>query len=173
MPEPMQARFYFAERDYVRAVALHWRLPWRFWIAVALLLLTLAFLWPHMIVMMRTNVVMPMAVGAVAGFCIIVLAIRLFASPLILRRNYRQYKKIQQEQTVTLLDDGVRFATDSGSTLLTWGDILKWRYNADYVLIYPMPRIFHIVPATVAAEGFDIERLKAALTQHVGAAKKP
>jgi len=39
------------------------------------------------------------------------------------------------------------------------------------VLIYTMPRLFHIVPATATAQGFDIERLKAELTRHVGPAK--
>ena len=156
----MQARFHITERDYVRTGALHARLTWRGRVALVVAGLLLAA-W----VMCEPAYVWPILAGVAY-----VLVLILVVVPWIRRRHYRKYKLLHQEMTVTLLDEGVRFDLPNGCAMLTWDLILKWRYDADYVLIYPMPRIYHLVPATVAEQGFDMERLKAALTQHVGPA---
>ena len=161
----MQARFYITERDYVRAGAVFARPTRRFWGALALFVvlgLGLAVWGPHHL---RAAVV-----GGVAGGLIGGAVVRFGVQPWLLRRHYRQYKAIQQEQVVTLRDDGVHFTSADGEARLGWDRILKWRHSPDYVLIYPMPRLYYLVPSTVAAQGFDLERLKDALARHVGPA---
>src|SRR5690606_25143640 len=156
-------RFHVSERDYVRAGILYARTSGRVRAVLALglaVLLALAVWGP--------DGLRSLAIGGALGGVLGVGAIRL-VNPWLLRRHYRQYKGIQQEQTVALLDEGVRFTSADGQGRLPWDKILKWRCNGDYVLVYPMPRLYYLVPvAAVAAQGFDVDRLKAALARHVG-----
>jgi hypothetical protein len=96
---------------------------------------------------------------------------RWFIGPPRLCREYRRYKAMHDEYVVTLLSDRVCITSPSGEFQLVLSKILKWRCNANYVLIYIMPRMFFIVPVRIAEQGFDIDRLKTTLTQHVGPAE--
>jgi len=174
MPEapPMSARFRIAESDYVRAGAFDTRAKVRvrsrfFLFAVLVVVALIALLTAASIAWGQKNVV---------TVCGVVLAVWLvtmfFIRPWRRRREYRQYKAIHDEWVVTLLDDGIRFAWPDGEGLLPWSKIFKWRCNAGYVLIYTMPSLFCGIPtAGMAEQGFDMERLKAALAQHVGPAE--
>jgi hypothetical protein len=162
MPEPMQAHYHLTERDYVRAAFLHVKPTPRRWVIITLCFLALT-LWPGVLLGDWET-----AAWLLSGGAIIVLVRYFVVAPLQLRRDYQRHKTLRRETTVTLLDEAIRFESTIGNSLLTWDVILKWRHNADYVLIYIGPRQYLAVPGTVAAEGFDIERLKAELTRHVG-----
>jgi hypothetical protein len=43
-----------------------------------------------------------------------------------------------------------------------------WRQNNQFILVYRMPILFHIVPKSIAREGFDIPLLVQRLAEHVG-----
>jgi hypothetical protein len=161
----MQARYHITERDYVRATTLHARPAPFQWAVVA----TAMIGWILIMGVMSHD--WTSVYGDFAGLAVVLLVFRFIIFPLSLRRNYRQNKMLHHEITVALLDEGVQFTAPDGSALLLWKNIFKWRCNDDYVLIYQMPRLFHLVPGSVAAQGFDMARLKAALTQNVGAAK--
>ena len=47
----------------------------------------------------------------------------------------------------------------------------RWRQDERYILVYLMPRLFHVVPRRVAEQGFDVAALEAALARHVGPAR--
>jgi len=167
MPEvpPMSARFRITERDYLRAGAFAAQPTRR--MRAALLLLGVLIVGVLGFGAGNWGEVIGLAgVGAVAW-----LVTAWLFQPWMLRRHYRRYQAIHDEQTVTLLDDGVRFVSAISESRLAWSKILKWRCNADYVLIYLMPRLFHMIPTRIAEQGFDMERLKAALAQHVGPAE--
>jgi len=164
MSEPMQARFYVTERDYVRAYTLYMGYTHVLYPLIGVILGVCGA------ALGTKNEIIQVALWAVIAVGLVVVVHQFLFFPQMLRRDYRVYKLAHQEQTVTLLDDGVRFDAPSGSTMLAWNVIHKWRCSADYVLIYPMPSMYYIVPCTVAADGFDVERLKAELTRHVGAA---
>jgi hypothetical protein len=51
---------------------------------------------------------------------------------------------------------------------IVWQNVLKWRHDDRFVLLYPMPRLFHVVPKSVAARGFDLKGLLERLNRHVG-----
>lgn len=106
--------------------------------------------------------------GALIGGMIVLVIGRFFASPLLARRHYRKYKAIQQDLAVELAENGIRFFAPTGEVIVTWDQIYKWRQNATFVLIYPMPRLFHIIPCSVVAQGFDLQALTDALVAHVG-----
>ena len=108
------------------------------------------------------------AIGGVIGGLSVALVIRYVVSPIMSRRNYRKYKAIQEELAVELLEDGVRFTSPSAEGNITWDKVHKWRQNEKFVLIYPMPQIFHMVPTSVATQGFDLQALLDSLQQNVG-----
>jgi hypothetical protein len=108
------------------------------------------------------------AIGGLIGGLSVTLIGRYIASPMLARRHYQKYKAIHDEFGVELVDDGVRFTSPSADGKITWDKIHKWRQNDEFVLIYPMPRIFHIIPKSVAAQGFDLQALTKGLLQHVG-----
>ena len=175
---PMSARYLISERDYVCAGALAGRPSWRN-LAASLLLIVVSVVLSVGVAgidgghwhWLGATWVIAGVVGAVAGIAVIELVVLWLVLPWMLRRHYRRYKAIHDEMVASLLDEGVRFTSPNGEARLSWDKILKWRCNTEYVLIYPAPRLIHIIPATVTTQGFNVERLKAALTQHVGPAE--
>jgi hypothetical protein len=108
------------------------------------------------------------AIGGLIGGLLVTVVGRYIASPLLARRHYRKYKAIQDEFGVELVEQGVRFTTTNAEGTILWDKIHKWRQNDEFVLIYPMPRLFHIIPKSVATQGLDLQELTNALLQHVG-----
>lgn len=111
------------------------------------------------------------ATGGLIGGLLVALVGRYVVSPILARKHYRKYKAIHDEFAVELVEDGVRFTSPDSDGKITWAKVLKWRQNEKYLLIYPMPRLFHIVPKSVAAQGFDLQALANELVRHVGKAK--
>ena len=151
------------EEDYVNAMRLFARFSSRQVIALsgcAVFLIAFA--------VFGSGFVQAAAIGALIGGLVATVIGRYVVAPILARRHYRKYKAIHDEFTVELLDDGVRFTSPSGNAKITWDKMLKWRENDHYILIYLMPRIYHLVPKAVASRGFDLDRLTSGLLQHVG-----
>jgi hypothetical protein len=91
-------------------------------------------------------------------------------TPILSRRHYRQYKAMHEEFTVELLDEGLRFTSVNSDIRIPWANIIKWRHNETCILIYQMPRLYGVVPKSVAARGFDVALLISRLTEQVGKA---
>jgi hypothetical protein len=104
----------------------------------------------------------------IAVFAILYTASLLFQTPRRARRHYRQYKDIQEPITLELTDAGTKFSTPDGEAILPWSKVFQWRQNDRFILIYRMPILFHIVPKSIAREGFDIPLLVRRLAEHVG-----
>ena len=157
----MIATFRISEDDYAGALKLFARLTrlrLALWVAIPVLLLLGTFiggrdLWPAVL-------------GGLIGLVIVVVATRLLA-PVMARRHYRKYKAMQAEFRAELLDTGLRLASPHGDGTVVWENMLKWRQNDRFVLIYLMPRLFHILPKSVAAQGFDLPALIERLNRHV------
>jgi YcxB-like protein len=56
-------------------------------------------------------------------------------------------KDIQELITVEFDEDGLRFSAIDGHSKLPWPKIFKWRQNDQFILVYKVPHIFHIVPS--------------------------
>ncbi|MEJ2466762.1 MAG: YcxB family protein [Candidatus Thiodiazotropha sp.] len=159
----MKATYRISEQDYADAMKLFAKLTPRLTItysAAALAMVVLAVFGPP--------ILSGGAIGGLVGGLSVALVGRYIVSPILARRHYRKYKAIQEEFTVELVDVGVRFTSTNADGKITWDKIHKWRENEDFVLIYPMPRIFHMIPKSVAAQGFDLQALIDGLQQHVG-----
>lgn len=159
----MKAEFRITEQDYVAAMKLYSRLTPR----LRLLYLGIAVVL-GMLGTSGTPLVQSAAIGGLVGGIIAVVLGRYVLVPLLARKHYRKYKAIQELFSVELLEDGVRFTSANASGTLKWDQVLKWRQNGNYLLIYLMPRLYHIIPKSIETEGFDISELIRQLTAHVG-----
>jgi len=167
----MKAQYRITEDDYAKAARFH---AWRGLIArpsarqlvnaimaiIIVILLSLA-VWTHP------------GVAVVAAIVPVVLAI-LSAITLYFgvsnnaSRNYRQYKAIQEPLTVELSDDGLRFSAADGESIVPWRMNFQWRQNNQFVLVYKMPTLFHLVPKSLVQPGFDVRLLVQRLAERVG-----
>jgi len=165
----MIARYRITEQDYVRAMRLFSK-PGRRSLLVqtalgACLGLALLFVVPRMSIATFLGL---LAAGIGVGAAMF-WGVRRVLVPATARRHYRRYKAMADEFTFELLDEGVRFTSPHGVGTLVWSHMLKWRQNDDYVLIHPMPNLFHIVPKSIAGQGFDVVALTERLRERVGA----
>ena len=160
------ARYHLSEQDFVRAGAVHARPAARVWLSLGVVLvlcLALAIWGPT-----RAWRFGGMSGVVGGGVCLL---LQFVVSPWLARRQYRRYPAARGEQTVTLTDEGVRLEGQGGVSDLRWDLVYQWRSNGEFVLIYPAPRLYHLVPCRVAGQGFDVAALEAALTRHVGPAR--
>ncbi|MGB0127532.1 MAG: YcxB family protein [Rhodocyclaceae bacterium] len=159
----MEAMFRISEQDYMNAMRLFGKLTPRL-VAVfsvaALALVAVAIFGPPVL---RAG-----ATGGLTGGLLVAVIGRNIVSPMLARRHYRKYKAMHDEFVVELVADGVRFATPTADGRITWDKVYKWRQNDGFVLIYPMPRLCHIVPKSIESQGFDLRALTNRLQQHVG-----
>ncbi|MBO0754449.1 MAG: YcxB family protein [Bradyrhizobiaceae bacterium] len=97
-----------------------------------------------------------------------VLALRAFLWPWIGRRTYSRYPLAQLSGKIELRPEGLRYQSPRGDVTIVWRDLIKWRANSKTTLLYTAPGLFVHVPARLAALGFPVDDLKAALTREVG-----
>ncbi|CAA2105583.1 hypothetical protein VVAX_03327 [Variovorax paradoxus] len=163
MKAPMTATFRISEDDYLAAMKLYARLtPLRLVLvaAIGVLLALAAAFGPPLV---QTG-----SVGGLVGGGSVLLGTRFIVLPLMARRHYRKYKAIQEEFNAEVLDHGLRLTLPNTDHTIVWQNVLKWRHDERFVLLYPMPRLFHIVPKALAAQGFDLKGLLERLNRHVG-----
>ncbi|WP_339090914.1 YcxB family protein [Variovorax paradoxus] len=159
----MTATFRISEDDYLAAMKLYARLtPLRLVLvaAIGVLLALAAAFGPPLV---QTG-----SVGGLVGGGSVLLGTRFIVLPLMARRHYRKYKAIQEEFNAEVLDHGLRLTLPNTDHTIVWQNVLKWRHDERFVLLYPMPRLFHIVPKALAAQGFDLKGLLERLNRHVG-----
>lgn len=158
----MYTRFRISEADYLAAMRLHHRmrsLHRPLFIGSSVLLVLFAVFGPAQ------------ARPALYGLFGVVAALLLLSRLLvwwIARRHYRNYKAMQDEFGIALAEDGIRFQSLHAEGTVVWDQIHQWREDARFILVYPMPQLFHIVPKSLAQQGFDIQALAAQLRQRMG-----
>lgn len=159
----MQVGYRISEDDYVNASKLFAkvtpRLAWIYTVAVICLVAAAVF---------GGRNLQAVAIGGLIGGVSVTLVCRWILAPIMARRHYRKYKAIQDDFSLELLDDGILFKSTSGEGTVSWDNILKWRHNDSYILIYPMPRLYHIIPKSVAGDGFNVDQLIESLRVNVG-----
>lgn len=163
--ETMKATFRVSEADYMKAMSFAVQ-PTRRQVGA---LLTAA------VVLLVLTVFGPPAVreyasGGLACGLLLIVWVYYILTPILSRRHYRQYKAMHEEFTVELLDEGLRFTSVNSDIRIPWANIIKWRHNETCILIYQMPRLYGVVPKSVAARGFDVALLISRLTEQVGKA---
>jgi hypothetical protein len=180
----MKTTYKISEDDFINV--LNWiaevKLAWRtrlartmrpllwalIWVMSALILIMLALTWAGVAQFGRlilTSVIGELWIGLATW--INSLPNIYFATELA-RWTYRRTKAIRAEFSIELLNGGIRLGTPTAETILVWERIWKWQQNENYILIYSSPRMFQILPKSIAASGFDVPLLIQQLTEYVG-----
>jgi YcxB-like protein len=159
----VKATFRISEEDYVDAMDLFAKLTLRMAVIFPISALGLV-----LVALFGSPIFRSGAIGGLVGGLAVTLIARYIVSPRLARRHYRNYKAIQEEFSLELLEDGIRYVSPNAEGKTIWSQVHKWRQNDKYVLIYLMPRLFQIVPKSIAAQGFDCQALTNRLLQHVG-----
>ena len=155
----MEAKYRISEKDYVNANKLSGKVTFKAALFYVVGLLLLAFL------IVSGS---PAIAGGAIGALIAALIVRYIITPIVAKNNYRKYKAIQDEFKVQLLEDSVKFIFSNGEGKVGWDSILKWRQNDEFILIYPMPSVYYIIPKYIASSGFNVDELINRLERHVG-----
>lgn len=159
----MRSSYQISEADYVAAARLFAKLTSKqltIYLAIVIALVLLAiFITPGLRVVVFSGLIGGGIAALIAHYII---------SPILARKHYRKYKAMHEPFTIELLEDGVHFASPHGGGKALWQQVHQWRHNDRFILIYPMPRLYYIVPKSLATQGFDVNALTQALTQYVG-----
>jgi hypothetical protein len=161
----MIARFRISEKDYVSALKLYGKLTPKMMVIYLLVAGALA-----LVAIFGASLLRSGAIGSLIGGGIVVIFGRYVITPILARRHYRKYKAIHGEFAISLSNDGVRIESSNAKGFLLWSEILKWRENDEFLLLYLMPRLYQIVPKSLSQEGFDIDLLVKGLNKNVGKA---
>jgi hypothetical protein len=157
----MIARFRISEDDYAAAMKLFVRLARTRRVLLIAIVAVLA-----LGALLGGRTLWPVVLVGFVGVGIIVMPIAL--APTVARRHYRQYKGMQEAFGAELLDHGLRIESLHGEGTIVWENILQWRQNDRFVLVYVMPRLFHVLPKSVVEQGFDMPALIERLGRQVG-----
>ena len=159
----MKAEYKISEQDYVNAVCLNVRFTLRDYIVysvIALFYLGLVYFDPQIFWGWLT--------WMLGGAFVFLFSLRFIIVPFVARKHYRKYNTLFEPVSVKVDDEGVTFSTEQSHVVIEWEKVHKWREDDDYVLIYLMPRFFHIVPKSIDKDGFDLQKLLGLLQRKVG-----
>ncbi len=162
----MTARYTISEDDYVHAMRLHAQLTPLRLLGLAVTLLVMVAL-----AVFAPRNLQPVFWGAFIGAALMIILGRWVLLPWHARRAYRKYKAIQDEFSLDFVPEGMQVASEDASGLVPWSKMHKWREDDQFVLVYLMPRLFHIVPKALAAQGLDVQAFRSELAEKVGPAK--
>lgn len=162
----MEVTYRISEQDYVSVTKLSAKLTPRIVLVYVVTTVVLVLL-----VIYGSQILRGGAIGGLIAGLVVGLVTRYMVLPILARRHYRKYKAIHQEFALELVDDGIRFSSANGDGKVLWFQVDKWRQNDEFILIYLMPRLFHIVPKSIADQGFDLQALIEKLLHHVGPPK--
>lgn len=159
----MKAHYKISQEDYVNAGNLYGKLTKNQSIICALIAAACVAA-----IFFGPNYIKGAVIGGLVAGLLVFVILKYLINPFYGRRHYQQYKAIQDEFTIEAIEDGIFMQSPSGSGKVVWGSVHKWRHNDTYILIYPMPRLYYIVPKSLRNDGFDIDLLVQQLTLHVG-----
>ncbi len=83
-------------------------------------------------------------------------------------RSHTRYPLAHLPHRFSLGQDSLSFQSARGESALQWKDFIRWRADRLTILLYQSPHVFIILPTRLAALGFPINDLKAALTRELG-----
>lgn len=159
------ATYRITETDYLAAARLSAR-PSRKLIAVYVLLAGFVVATSYL---MRGGFSWEPFAGVALAAAAVVLG-HILLVPLFARRAFRKYTAIQDNFEVAIVEEGLVFISSRGNGKVLWKDMIKWRENDSYILVYIAPQLFHILPKSLVSSGFDLGGLVERLSSRVGPA---
>ena len=163
--EASSASYTISQKDFIAASRLHETPPLR------LVLILVAVLIGLVVVYITDYYGFgQLALGTLAGLILAYVVLQLFASPYKAKRFYQRFDVLHAPLRIKLLPTGLELHTSGGIKNLAWKGITDWKQNQQFLLIYPNPNVFYIIPKAIYAEGFDGRALEQALSLYVGKA---
>ena len=107
------------------------------------------------------------AIGAVVGGIIGHVLVRHLYAPFRAKRQFRSYQAAQETVHLNLATEALNFKSAIGEATIEWERITKWRENAELILIYQTPEVYHIIPKRI---GSIASNLTKTLSSQVGKA---
>lgn len=159
----METTYIISEHDYVRAMKLFSKITPKLAAIFGASVLVLGIL-----AVFGPPIIKGGAIGGLIGGGVVFILGRFIVNPILARRHYRKYKAIQEPINIKLKEDGIELSNSDGGGLVRWEKIFKWRQNEEYLLIYPMPRMYHIIPKSISKTGFELPALIQALQEKIG-----
>jgi hypothetical protein len=104
--------------------------------------------------------------GGIIGYFLTVYII----SPWKAKQQYRNYKLLHQDLSIAFTDTGYIMKAPNGENTVKWSDLLRWRENKEYILIYFAPKLFHLIPKRLSDKGLDINKIEHDLHSQLGSA---
>lgn len=163
--ESIKARYTLSERDFLAASRLNETLPFRLLMLFAAILIGLLAVY-----LSDYYGFGQLALGALIGLIASYLFLYFVGSPYKAKKFYRGFKALHDNFTVELLPTGLEISSSYGSNQLLWKDIKDWKQNKDFLLVYPKPDVFYVLPKKISEQGFDGKALVQALEMYVGKA---
>ena len=91
-------------------------------------------------------------------------------TPWSAKRTYRNYTALSQPSKVEISDNGIFFESPTGSNLVPWSHFVKWRKNTELILIFPTPRLFHLLPRHFFEDDAVFESVAKKIEENLGVA---
>jgi hypothetical protein len=110
------------------------------------------------------------AIGGIVGGLTFGLLFQFVVVPGIARWQYKRHESVHQKTQIRVGEDGVSLKSNDWEGTLRWNVIHRWRQNDHFILLYPAPGIYYIIPKRLQNEGFEISGLLSRLATHVGKA---
>lgn len=159
----MEATYKLSESEYVRGNKLFTQLSKkskiRYSICIFILILTA--------LLASSPALQGGAVFAIVGGFIGHFAQRFMYAPWATKKQYRNYKAVQNETIIKFDENGLKFQSADGAGTIKWQDIYNWRENNEFILVYQAPYVYHIIPKSLSDQGFNISELVSILTEKV------
>lgn len=156
--------------EWIKANNLHCRPNAKGLTCLAIFILVVTFLLSTFVEMGNIQIFGLTLIGVIA--VIILLEIPLYLLRVyIIKRYYRLSPITHQAYAIHFLENGLLFKSKTGEIIIEWKYIIKWRQNKEFILIYPTPNQYSIIPKRLEANGLDIASLENALLTHVGKEK--
>jgi hypothetical protein len=91
----------------------------------------------------------------------------LFGLRLLVRRSFRQDKRLQQPFEVVVSQDGIDVSSPTSSTKYGWSAFTRYVESKNLFLVYQAPKVFNVFPKRAFAPGEE-EFFRSMLSERLG-----
>jgi hypothetical protein len=112
-----------------------------------------------------SNLTRSLSIAALIGGFVGYMFVKKIYAPYQTRKQYRSYKAIQESTSIELEGSSICFSSSSGQSKLKVDDLIKWRENEEFLLIYPAPCLYHIIPKRI---GVHANKIRMKLVEVIG-----
>lgn len=88
--------------------------------------------------------------------------------PMQVKRYNENHETTNKHINIELMDTGFMFSNNNDNIIIKLENLVKWREDNDYILVYVDPRQFHAIPKRISELGFDIEWCRRLLLEQLG-----